>query len=435
MSARPGARLGVFLGQESLGEIERRGPSRYRFAYSETAVERHGREPVALSASLPVQGEPFSPSEAAPFFEGLLPEGAIRAAIARAFHLSEEDGFGLLDALGAECAGAVALLPPGVTPTLSGMGRRRPLSGEELGRLIEELPRNPLGVDPGSDGVRLSLGGIQHKLVLAGSVTSREIPIDTEGTGFSLPLDGAPSTCLLKPEFGQYEDLVANEAFCMLVAQGVGLEAAHAEAILVGDTPCLYVNRFDRIVDESGGVSRIHQEDMCQALGILPAAKYEENGGPSVAAVVELLRSLRGPRMARDINDFVHAVLLNFLLGNSDAHGKNFALLYAPRTRVRLAPLYDLVSTSVYPQVTNRMAMSIGGVDDPAAVDLDAWSRLAEECDFGGGIHKIVQRRATLAVRSAEGHRKIAIANGWHRPVIDAIVDICRERAARLTDG
>ena len=176
----------------------------------------------------------------------------------------------------------------------------------------------------------------------------------------------------------------------------------------------------------------MHQEDLCQALGILPAAKYEENGGPSVAMIVGLLRRLRGRRMARDVNDFVYAVLVNFLLGNSDAHGKNFALLYEADSGVRLAPFYDIVSTSVYPEVISQMAMAIGGVRDPGQVDLDAWARLADECGFGGGIGAIVRRRAAAVVRSAEVHRDIARANGWHRPVIDAIVDVCRERAERL---
>ena len=214
---------------ELFGEIERRGPSRYRFTYSDEVLERHGEGAVALSASLPIQPEVFAPARAAPFFEGLLPEGSVRAAIARSFHLSEEDGFGMLDALGADCAGAVEVLGPGVRPAPVGGGRLRPLNGGELARLIEELPRNPLGVDPASDGVRLSLGGIQHKLVLAGSNGSDGIGGGQILTGFSQPLEGAPSTCLLKPEYGPYEDLVANEAFCMHVAIGVGLEVAPDE--------------------------------------------------------------------------------------------------------------------------------------------------------------------------------------------------------------
>lgn len=434
MSSRTGARLNVFLGGKPLGELERRGPSRYRFTYAPLALEEHKEGATVLSASLPVRPSAFTPSQAAPFFEGLLPEGAVRTAIAHSLRLSEEDGFGLLEQLGADCAGAVALLPPDQLPT-TGIGRLRTLDNQQLARLIEELPRHPLGIDPAADGVRLSLGGIQHKLVLADSSAVGIFGRGRVLTPFSQPLEGAPSTCLLKPELGPYEDLVCNEAYCMRVAGRVGLGVADTSMMQVASTPCLYVRRFDRIGEGFGQVIRVHQEDMCQALGVMPAAKYEENGGPSVAEIVELLRRVRGPFMARDINDFIHVVLVNFLLGNSDAHGKNFALLYAPKEGIRLAPLYDLVSTAVYPDVTDRMAMAIGGVFEPAAVDLEAWRQLADECGLGGGMGTIVKKRAARILQVAESQREIFESSGHHRPVIDAIVDVCRERAERLTRG
>jgi len=221
----------------------------------------------------------------------------------------------------------------------------------------------------------------------------------------------------------------------MRVAGLAGLRVASTKVIETRTLPCLYVERFDRSQDRLSRVVRVHQEDMCQALGVLPAGKYEENGGPSVVAIVELLRRLRARYMARDINDFVYAVLVNFLLGNSDAHGKNFALLYEAGAGPRLAPLYDIVSTAVYPDVIERMAMAVGGRDEPALVDLDAWGRLAEECGFGGGIVPLIRRRAAMVLRSAERWRVKAQEDGWHRPVIDQIVDVCRERAGRLVDG
>jgi serine/threonine-protein kinase HipA len=422
MSARVGARLGVYLSGEAIGELEKRGPSRYRFAFSGSALDRFGPAAIVLSASLPVQADDFPPARTAPFFEGLLPEGGVREVMSRRLRLSEEDGFGLLQALGAECAGAVAVLPSGRTPAPPGGGRIHVLENEELVRLVDDLPRNPLGVDARPEGVRLSLGGIQHKLVLAW----------LSGMQFGQPLDGAPSTCLLKPEFGQYEELVQNEMFCMKIANSAGLTVPTTKIIEVGSHRCLYVERFDRIRNDRGQMVRLHQEDMCQAMGILPAAKYEENGGPSVAGIVGLLRRLRGPYMARDINDFVHAVLVNQLLGNSDAHGKNFALLYEPGSGVRLAPLYDIVSTAVYPEVTERMAMAIGGIDDPDRVDPAAWRGLAEECGFGGGIVPLVRKRAAWVLRAAENWRDLADKQGWHGPVIDAIVEVCRTRVARL---
>ncbi len=418
MSSKAGAQLWVFLEGRRVGQLERRGPARYRFTYEEAAL-RQDTSGVILSASLPTQETTFPPARTAPFFEGLLPEGSVRTSIARSFRLSEEDGFGLLEELGSDCAGAVAVLPPGQKPAAD-TNRLRHLSEDELGQLVEELPRHPLGVDTRPGGVRLSLGGIQRKLVLAG----------TPGN-FSQPLGGTPSNCLLKPDPSEYEDLAANENFCMRVAAAVGLRVPWTELVRVGSISALFVSRFDRRFTENRYL-RVHQEDMCQAMGILPAAKYEENGGPSIAQVIALLRALRGPFMARDINDFVHATMVNFFLGNSDAHGKNFALLHERGSGPRLAPLYDIVSTCVYPEVTDRMAMSIGGVDDPGAVDLDAWNRLADACGLGGGMRALLRRRATEVLRAAELLRGEASFQGWHRPVIDSIVRLCRERAARF---
>lgn len=425
MSGRGGAKLTVFLGGHELGTIERRGPSRYRFAYSAPALRPEREDGTALSASLPLREKAFTPSESAPFFEGLLPEGSMRMAIARKFGLSEEDGFGLLKALGIDCAGAVVVLAEGEearTPEGQGI---RPLDAGELEDLVEELPRRPLGVSAEPDGLRLSLGGVQDKLVLVRMPSGQ----------FGQPTGGAPSTCLLKPDYGHYEDLAANEHFCMTVASRSGLDVAKTETVSVGSIPCLYVERFDRGIDDSGRIVRIHQEDMCQALGILPAAKYEANGGPSVAAAIGLLKTLGGIQAAVDIRGFAKALILNFLLGNSDAHGKNFALLYDPATGVRLAPLYDIVSTAVYPDVTDRIAMRIGGVDDPAAVDLAAWKELARESGLGGQLGALARIWSAEIRTNAELLRDAASAEGWHRPVIDAIVDVCRERADRLTSA
>jgi serine/threonine-protein kinase HipA len=377
-----------------------------------------------LSASLRLREDPFGPSESAPFFEGLLPEGVIRAAIAAKFGLSEEDGFGLLEGLGADCAGAVVIVRDGEQPHPPSAYSERPLSDEELETKVEDLPRHPLGVSASSGGLRLSLGGVQDKLVL----------IRTPAGKFAEPVNGAPSNCLIKPENGRYGEIAANEDFCMRVAGAAGLPVAATELISVGPTPCLYVRRFDRESDAEGGIVRIHQEDMCQALGILPAAKYEESGGPSVAAIIHLLRSLGTAHAARDINTFVKAVLLNFLLGNSDAHGKNFALLHDSETGIRLAPLYDIVSTAAYDDVTDRLAMAIGGESDPERVSLAAWHRLAIESSLGRQLVGFVRGWSREVLAAAESLRDQERDAGAHRPVVEKIVDICRGRASQLLD-
>lgn len=421
MSGDVGKELGVHLYGERVGTLERRGPKRYRFRYDEDVRTRYGDDAIVLSASLPVQEEEFSPSAARPFFDGLLPEGAVRSSLAHSLRVSEEDGFALLEALGVECAGAVVVLPAGEEPRASG-GEIRPLTEADLARLIEELPEHPLGVDGSATGVRLSLGGIQEKLVLARSPDGE----------YGQPLGGAPSTCIVKPEHGDYPEIVANEAFCLRLAASAGFDTARAEPTEIGGRPCLYVERFDRTLVGDGRIDRVHQEDMCQALGIDPVDKYEASGGPSIAAIVRLLRDTGSRRAAADIVKTIEAALLNFLIGNSDAHGKNLALLYQPRGEVRLAPLYDLVSTQVYEDTGAALAMAIGDAEDPERVDMDAWRELGRRCGVGAQLPRMIEERTGRILRCAEALVATAKAEGWHRPVIDRIFTLIGNRARQF---
>jgi serine/threonine-protein kinase HipA len=229
--------------------------------------------------------------------------------------------------------------------------------------------------------------------------------------------------------------VAVNEAFCMRVAGAAGNAAAVTELLEIDGIRCLYSERFDRARDAAGAVVRLHQEDVCQALGLLPTQKYEADGGPSVAAVIALLRRQPSPRIALDVNAFVRAVLTCFLLGNGDAHGKNFSLLYDPAAGIRLAPLYDVVSTAVYDDLTPRLAMAIGGVDDPSRVDLGCWRRLGAEAGLGGALPRFVQRWSAEILAAAEAGLREAEREGWAHPVLEAIVSVCRERAGRLIAG
>jgi serine/threonine-protein kinase HipA len=375
-----------------------------------------------LSVSMPVRAEPYAPSESKPFFEGLLPEGAIRETIAKNLRLSVDNGFGLLEALGVECAGAVALTAPLGDGQSAGSekGRVHWLDEAALAQLVRELPEHPLGVSDG-ERVRLSLGGVQEKLLLTRTPAGR----------YGQPLKGGPSTHILKPGQDRYPGVVANEAFCLRVAGCVGLPVARAEIVQIAERPCLLVERFDRTYDEEGKIARLHQEDACQALGRLPSAKYEVEGGPSLADVFDLLRDLAGVGTARDINNLLLATVLNWLLGNSDAHGKNFGLVYDGSGEIRLAPMYDVVSTNVY-DLKPEMAMLIGGVEDPARVDSESWRGMGVECGLGGQLLHNVEGLLARALRCARATREAAVAEGWHEPVIDEIVALAERRAAQL---
>lgn len=418
----PVRRLDVYLAGQHVGELERQGPTRYRFRYDADTVDRHGEGAPLLSASLPLRRDHYPNAETKPFFEGVLPEGAIRQTIARSLGLSEDNGFGLLEALGMDCAGAVVILPPDAPAPTPESGSVEWLDGDELAQKVEDLPRNPLGVT-GANGVRLSLAGVQPKLVVTRAPSGR----------IGQPSGGAPSTHILKPPQEQFPELVINELFCLRVARSAGLRAASAELLHVGESECLLVERWDRTIDDDGRFARLHQEDFCQALGVLPAAKYEAEGGPSFPQLVAALRGLGAPTLARDLNELVQALVLNVLLGNADAHGKNYAILYEPLGVGRLAPLYDIVSTAVYPDLNRALAMTVGGVDDADEIDLAAWRRLAENSGLGAPqVARAVGDFSVRVVASARAARETARAEGWHRPVIDEIVTLAERRAGRL---
>lgn len=421
MSLRPGQLLDVHLRGERVGSLEHRDPGRYRFTYSPDAVARHGEGAIVLSASLPLARSTFPPVASRPFFEGLLPEGTVRTTVARSLGLSADNGFALLSELGAECAGAVVVVPEGQSPETAGGETVEWLDENALAAKVADLPRHPLGIDPGDEGARMSLGGVQDKLLVVRDSTG----------GFGIPKNGTPSTHILKPAHPGYEGLVANEAFCLQVAQCAGLLVPRIELIDVGDVPCLLVERFDRERDEAGSLVRVHQEDACQALGSLPGEKYEAEGGPGVSDLFQLVRDVAGPRAARDINTLLRATVVNVVLGNSDAHGKNFALIHEPAGS-RLAPLYDIVCTTVYDDLTDRLAMSLGGTERPDEVRRESWRELGRQARLGANVVDLAADFAARVSDCVASVQAIARAEGWHRPVIDRIASQAQRRVQSL---
>jgi serine/threonine-protein kinase HipA len=408
--------LDVLLGASTVGRLHEREPGRdYSFEYSE-AVAAAGSP--RLSVSLPCGRGEFEPADTRPFFEGLLPEGPIRERIAIDLKVSSSNSFELLARLGRDCAGAVVVLPEG--EGVEATGEVEWLPEDALADLIDRLPANPLGV-AGRAKLRLSLAGLQRKAVL----------IRRDDGTFGKPTAIHPSTHIVKPQYSdsEYADLVHNEHFCMSVAAATGLDVARTAIAAIAGRPCLLVERFDRTVLD-GRVARLHQEDLCQALGVLPGLKYESEGGPGLGAIARLLQaeSVRG---GADVLALVRATILNYVLGNGDAHAKNFALLHADG--LRLAPLYDIVSTSVYPDIDDSLAMAIGDNADPGSLDGGDLYELAEDCQLSYvELSREWVRFAKATLAAAETVAERARAEGWHRPVVDDVVAIARKRAAQI---
>ncbi|HEX5361114.1 MAG TPA: type II toxin-antitoxin system HipA family toxin, partial [Fluviicoccus sp.] len=267
---------------------------------------------VPLSQSLPLQADMFDDHACRPFFAGLLPEGEKRRLVAQRFQVSRQNDLALLDGIGGECAGAVTFLPPGeVLPERGDTDAVRWLDEAELSRLLAELPFRPLLA--GEEGIRLSLAGAQDKL-----------PVVVAGQRIGLPLSGTPSTHILKPPIANIRDSVVNEAFCMTLAGRMGLDVAACEIRRAAERSFLLVSRYDRVTGADGRLLRLHQEDFCQALGVAPESKYQNEGGPGLAEGFALLRKVTRPS-APQVLRLLDAVIFHVLIGNHDAHGKNFS--------------------------------------------------------------------------------------------------------------
>jgi len=333
---------------------------------------------VALSIALPLQAQPFDDRATRPFFAGLLPEGQMRRLIAQQFQVSGQNDFALLDHIGGECAGAVTFVEAGqALPRPTHDHDVQWMSDAEVVAILDELPRRPMLA--GTDGLRLSLAGAQDKL-----------PVVFDGARIGLPLDGTPSSHILKPAIHGVDDSVINEGFCMALAQAMQLKPATSIVHAVMDRPFLLVERYDRVTDAAGQRRRLHQEDFCQALGVVPELKYQNEGGPDLARCFGLVRHATRPSAPQILRLF-DGVIFNALIGNHDAHAKNFSLLYAGRAPV-LAPFYDMLSTAVYPALTPKMAMKIGSKYKFSEVQARHWDQLADSV----GLSKAQSRRRIL---------------------------------------
>ena len=331
-----------------------------RFQYVDRWLERPEARP--LSRSLPLQAKPQAEASATAFFAGLLPEEQIRQRVAASLGLSEGNDFALLQALGGDCAGAIRILEPGKESAIP----EKPLylDDRELAKRLRDLPRRPLLA--GESGVRLSLAGAQTKLA-----------VRREPEGWSLSNAHWPSTHILKPEPEAYPGLVSVEAFCLNASALAGIPTVKVEQLDFEGLPVLCIKRYDRLVQDSGEVSRNHQEDFCQSLGLPPHRKYQQEGGPSAKDTVECIRSWSTTPVL-DLRQFVDQFIFNVLIGNADAHGKNFSWIYSNHTR-RLAPAYDLVSTTLWPELSSRLAMRAGRAKYVEEVTRDHLKQFAKD--------------------------------------------------------
>jgi serine/threonine-protein kinase HipA len=367
--------LDVYLQSDLFGHLSQDTGGQMRFQYVESWLDGSGAAP--LSQSLPLRKERFSQKECRGYFGGIVPEASNREIVARNLGISARNDFAMLKEIGGECAGAVTFVPTG-DRLPENRNSHRTLSSSELAVVLRELRKRPLLA--GQEGIRQSLAGAQNKVAVCLS-----------GDEISLPLNGAPSTHVLKPAVERFEGVVQNESLCMRLAAAIGIPTAKVEARSVEGMDYLLVERYDRVYRKDSihepVLERLHQEDFCQALGIVSEMKYQNEGGPSLKRCFALLRKVSSAPVI-ELAHLLDAVIFNYLVGNNDAHGKNFSLLYrglgTDRPNVGLAPLYDILSTVYYPEISRKMAMKLG---DEYSSD-KVWSHSFEQLAEKAGLEK-----------------------------------------------
>lgn len=358
--------LEVRYGARRVGALRADDSNRFCFHYVDEWLSAKDAFPVSIT--LPLEPDEEVSGRAHAFFANLLPEGGVRQAVCRRLGISENNDVELLRAIGGECAGALSIVDANV--------QLEPPDHE-----YEQLDARRLQLLAEHDDrvVPLLIGGAETRLSLAGA--QDKIPVALLDGKIHLPLKGSPSTHILKLPNPRYAHLPENEAFVLGLATRVGLECANSELTRATKPRSLLVERYDRQrTDNPWPVRRLHQEDFCQALGLPPGQKYEQEGGPSLAQAVALVRtSVVNP--LRDVQRLVEWQAFNAVAGNADGHGKNLSILYDAEGP-RLAPFYDLVSTRQYGNLDRLLAMSIGGRRNADELGYEQWVSFAAELEM-----------------------------------------------------
>jgi len=350
---RQGRVLDVYVGSSKVGMYSREPTGATSFRYDPDWLSSD--KAFSISVSMPLTDRTWSGEGVTSYFDGLLPDDrTVREKIAVRERADSAGIFDLLAVLGRDCVGALRFVPEGLDPGDPANMEYRPVSDDEIAARIAALETTPLGVGVDEDDFRISIAGVQEKTAF--------LQVDNQ---WQLPLGPTPTSHIFKPAMkkgptgADFSDTPWNEWLCLELCRALGLESAKAEVLMFDDKPVIAIERFDRVWQE-GVLYRLPQEDMCQALGVPPARKYQSDGGPGIVDVLEFLNGAIVPyeeRMA-----FMKAQVVFWLLAAIDGHAKNFSISLSPGG-YRLTPLYDVISASPWPEFPDqkiKLAMALG---------------------------------------------------------------------------
>lgn len=340
------------------------------------------------------------------------------------FHVSARSAFGLLTHIGEDCAGAVQFVPPERLDAVQADGEEDIawLSDVDIGERLRTLRQDPSATRRASDHGQFSLAGAQPKTAL----------LLRDGR-WGVPAGRTPTTHILKPPSDTFDGHAENEHFCLALARRLGLPAAHSEVRRFDGEAAIVVTRFDRI-EHAGRLLRVHQEDFCQALAISPTRKYQNEGGPGPPAIVDVLRT-HSSAPARDVDTFIDALAFNWLIAGTDAHAKNYALLFGSGGRIRLAPLYDLGSALPYPSLRQDkliLAMKIGNTYRLRDIHRHNWEKLLPSIRVDVDVDAALARITAMATALPDHASDLARAmrdEGFDHPMLEGLPSLLAENA------
>lgn len=398
--------LEVYWGDSLVGQLWL-SDDNMQFEYSENWL--NNPKALPLSKRLPLQKESFPSDRVKIFFCNLLPEEELKKRLSKQYGISEENYFGLLEKIGGECAGALSILPKNFSSSQESSYEE--LSHQQLNSMIDNRANIPFIMSHQSS--RMSLAGAQDKL-----------PLFFDNNKVHLPTGRLPSSHILKPPSTFWKNTVINELFCMALAKKAGLNVPSAGIYNTEKHLCYLIERYDR-VKENSQIKRIHQEDFCQALGLMPSQKYQKDGGGvNLKTCFDFIRQ-NSSSPPKDIIQLTKWVIFNIIIGNCDAHAKNLSLLIHDNGNYTLAPFYDILSTAVYSDLSQELAMKVGGDYSVNNTKQYRWEKFAKEVQIPSALIKDTSMEVCRLINKQISETAQQIKDKWgESDLIDKIKDI-----------
>ena len=411
--------LNVLMGGVPVGRLEQLDTGVLSFEYADRWLAAD-RIQIPLSMSLPLAAKRHSGAKVANYLWNLLPDNdQTLRKWGQIYEVSPNSPFALLSKVGEDCAGAIQIVTDEwIAANTDSAGEVQWIDDAEVGKRLKRLreERTWTGRRDGDRG-HFSLAGAQPKMALL-----------FDGKRWGVPSGRRATTHILKPPMPHLQGTTENEYACLRLASRVGITAAEVKVGRFEDEVAIVVTRYDREIGADGVVRRFHQEDMCQALGVNPATKYQSEGGPSIEQIAnEVLRYATGPEV--DKAKFAEMIAFNFLVLGTDAHAKNFSVVHLPGRRMYLAPMYDVLSFVPYDNDEHerrrlRMAMKIGGYYKFSEIQPRHWERQAKLMQMD--LEEMIERVVTLGEKIPDALSEIvkeARTAGLTEPVLDTMLD------------